>query len=80
LNSFGHRGTSSNLPDWATDKMIDAAFGDEGYEDENEYDDEGFDKDGNTAEQNREAWFERERERSLGDCDRERDDEYDGDR
>lgn len=34
LNSFGHRGSDGNLPDWCTDRMIDEAFGDAPEEDE----------------------------------------------
>ena len=75
MNSFGHRGTSGYLPDGCSEKMIDEAFGEDGYEDNNKYDEEGFSENGLNAEQEREAYFERERERSLGDCDRERDDD-----
>jgi len=66
LNSFGHFGTSGNLPDGCTDKDIDAAFGDDGYEDENEYDENGLSENGLNADQEYEAWCERQRERAEG--------------
>lgn len=75
MNSFGHRGTSGHLPDGCSEKDIDAAFGNGGYEDENEYGPDGLSENGLNAEQEYEAWCERQRERAEGDCDRERDED-----